>query len=469
MYAAMSALAVGNVWLWLQMRDVNRQNEALQKAVAAVQSNRKDTVYRIDTVYQKVYLIDNHSNSENLTTITPAEYAALSAPRVAQSRATDAASSKSFESKNLKNRIAIEDKKQQNRDNSYLNPAAKASNNTIATNSKLLKTEKTVEKVAPSNNSIGNNTTKSIESVAASKVSIENNTTKSVDNNSVTNVSNQNTTKSVDNAASNTVVANAATPNLAIPKTVDASEIQNNILNKADLVLFPLAFKPILPIEALEKESESIQVAGIIKPIKVKKQYNIFPRLSMPEINIGIIGTASIPSKQPTNGWGLGTDIGLSRSWSVIASVEKHESHFKMGHRDNRLHLPAEPPPPAPGFEFTHLEGEYRDFRASLGIKHVFLTHKKFRPYISAQHVWKKAPPSFVAFKYRKQNGDEDELPQTIESKSFANIWQAGAGMTGDFNHRFSWNASLNYMFDFNAVNHNTNPLTLRAGVYYRL
>jgi hypothetical protein len=469
MYAAMSALTVGNVWLWLQMRDVNHQNEALQKAVTTVQTNHKDTVYRIDTIYQKVYLIDNHSNSESLTTITPTEYAALSTPRVAQNRATDVASSKSLESNHLKNRIAIENKKQQNIDNSYLNSIAKASNNTIATDSKSFKTEKKVEKGVLSNSSTENNITKSVENVAASNASNSNNTTKSVENNSVAIIFNQNSAKKNDNAASNPLVTSAATLDLAIPKTADASESRNPILNKADLVLLPLAFKALSPIEALEKESESIQVAGIIKPIKVKKQYNIFPKWGMPEINIGIIGTASVPSKQPTSGLGLGTDIALSRHWSVIASLEKHESHFNMGHRDNRLHLPAEPPPPGPDFKFTHLEGEFKDFRVSLGAKYVFLTAKKFRPYVSAQHVWKKAPPSFVAFKYQKATGEVDELPQTIESKSFANIWQIGAGMTGDFNSRWSWNVGLNYMFDFNAVNHNTNPLTLRAGVYYRL
>jgi hypothetical protein len=495
MYAAMSALAVGNVWLWLQMRDVNRQNEALQKAVAAVQTNRKDTVYRTDTIYQKVYLIDSHSNSENLTSVTPAEYAALSAKRASQNRTSDAASSQSIESKNLKNGVSIEDKKQQNINNSDLNRSAKASNNTIGRGSKPFNTTKNVKNVASSNVSNKNDATKNIENIASSNVSNKNDATKSVENIASSNFSNKNNaTKSIenkvgtpisnhsdiaksdpnptltpisnnaDNSPSNTFVANAPTPDLATPKADDRTNEQNNILNKTDLVLLPLDLKPLLPVEPLEKEQESMSIAGTIQPIKVKRQYKIFPKLSMPEVNIGLV-FAGMPGKHQTNGFGIGTDIGLSRNWSVIASLEKHEAHFNMGRRDERF----EPPPPRPGFEFTHLEGEFKDFRLCVGTKYVFLTSKKFRPYVLAQHVWKKAPPSFVAFKYQKPTGETDELPQTIESKSFANIWQTGAGVTGDFNNRFSWNAGLNYMFDFNKANHNTNPFTLRAGIYYRL
>jgi hypothetical protein len=482
MYAAMSALTVGNIWLWLQMRDVNRQNEALQKAVAAVQTNRKDTVYRIDTIYQKVYLIDNQSNSELLKSVTPAEYAALSANRVSPNRASDAASSNSIESKNLKNRLSIEDKKQQNIDNSDLNRSAKASNNTIASGLKSFNTTKKVENVASSNISNENNATKSIENVASSNVSNKNNTTKSIESKIETPISNHNdiaksnpntlltpTSNNADNAPSNTFTANASTHDLAIPKAADGTNEQNNILNKANFVLLPLDFKPLLPVESLEKEQESMSIAGSIQPIKVKKRHNIFPKLSMTEVNIGFVGTVARSGKYKTNGFGIGTDIGLSRNWSVIASAEKHEAHFEMGDRNGRFHLPNEPLGVPRDRRLMELEGNFRDLRLSLGAKYVFLTHKKFRPYVLAQHVWKKAPPSFVAFKYEKPGGDKEEYFEPIERKSFANIWQAGAGITGDINNRFSSYAGLNYMFDFNKANHNTNPVTLRAGIYYRL
>jgi hypothetical protein len=471
LYAAMSALAVGNVWLWLQMRDVNRQNEALQKVVAVVQTNRKDTVYRIDTIYQKVYLIDNHSNSENLTAVTPAEYAALSAKRVLQNQVSNVASSKSIESKNLKNQVSIEDKKQQIIEKAPLNRSdkvANALNNTIATDSKTLNVTKSGKKVVLNNVSNENKVSKQVENDVANGSDI----TKNGNTTAVTTVSKD--TKSVDNPTPNAFVANGTTnsttpsmTDLANPKTVDANEVQNKILNKADLLLLPLESKPLVAIEVPEKESESIHVAGTMQPIKVKKQHNIFPKMSMPEVNIGIV-VAGMPGKHKTNGFGIGTDIGLSRNWSVIASVEKHEAHFDMGHRDEKFHLP--PPPIVPvGHRLMHLEGEYRDFRLNLGAKYVFLTSKKYRPFVTAQHVWKKAPASVVAFDYEKPTGEINRYVQVVEDKSFANIWQFGAGVTGDFTNRFSWNAGLNYMFDFNKVNRNTNPLTLRASIYYRL
>ncbi len=491
LYAAMSALAVGNVWLWLQMRDVNRQNEALQKAVATVQANRKDTVYRIDTVYQKVYLIDNQSNSENSRTLTPAEYAALSANRVSQNRVSDAASSQSMESQNLKNQVTIEDKKQQNIDNAHLNRSAKSANihnNTIAAGSKAIHSIKNVDKIVLNENNStksvdkvaandilnGNPVTKSVDKAVSSNVSNENNSTKSIENTVLATLSKDK--KSIENPTSNVVVAtdvaNSSTPSntdLATFKAVDASEVQNKILNKTDLLLLPLDSKPLLPIEALEKSVESITVARTMQPIKVKKQHNIFSKLGMPEVNIGIIGAVGRSGKYKTEGWGIGTDIGLSRNWSIVASAEKHEATFEMRDRNKRFHLPNEPAGVPRDRQLMELEGKFKDFRLSLGAKYVFLTHKKFRPYVLAQHVLKIAPPSFVAFKYEKPSGEKEEYFERIEPKSFANIWQVGAGMTGDFNNRVSWNAGLNYMFDFNAANHNINPFTLRAGVYYRL
>jgi hypothetical protein len=452
MYAAMSALAVGNVWLWLQMRDVNRQNETLQKAVAAVQTNRKDTVYRIDTVYQKVYLIGNQSNTESGTANTEAEYATLSANKVAQNRIGEVAPSKSIELKSFKNKVAIENKKQQNIDYSLLNHAdkvLKASsnyNNTITNQLNVAKTTKSVDK---SNSTI---------------VSNDNNNTKSVDNGA---------TSTFLTTATNVQKENTAIPttpiatDLAATKTADVLSEQNKILNKANLLLLPLDLKPLLPIEPLEKENESLGAMEMAHPIRVKKQ-RMLPSWSLPEVNIGVIGAASLPSKQLTKGLGIGTDIGLSRNWSIIASVEKHESHFGMGRRDDKIHLPPEPQVPV-GHKLIHLEGEFRDFRLNLGAKYTFMTSKKYRPYVTAQHVWKKAPASIVTFDYEKPTGETDRYIQSVDTKSFANIWQVGGGLTSDFNNRFSWNAGLNYMFDFNPSNHNTNPLTLRVGVYYRL
>ena len=330
---------------------------------------------------------------------------------------------------------------------------ANAYNNVITENSKTVNPTKSVDKV----------------------VSTENNFSKQTEHGIVTTVSKD--IKKVDNSTliigtTNGTTTNTATPSIADltpSKMVDAAEIQNNILDKTNLLLLPLATKPLLPIETLEKEHESIRIAGTIKPIKVRKQYNIFSKMSMPEVNIGIVGSVGRLGKYETEGFGIGTDIGLSRNWSIVASAEKHDAHFEMKDKNKRFHLPNEPPGVPRDRQLMELEGVFKDFRLSLGAKYVFLTHKKFRPYVLAQHVWKKAPPSFVAFKYEKPNGDKEDFLERLESKSFANIWQVGTGMTGDFNNRLSWNAGLNYMFDFNATNHNTNPLTLRAGVYYRL
>jgi hypothetical protein len=485
-YAAMSALAVGNIWLWLQMRDVNRQNKALQKAVTAVQTNRKDTVYRIDTVYQKVYLIGNQSNTEKEGANADAEYATLSMNKVAQNRSEEVVPSKSIESKSLKNKVAIENKKQQNIDYSVLNHPNKVvktpplnDNNTITHSLNVAKTAKSADN-STSTIVLNDNNTNSVDNSNLTVVS-KDNPIKKVDNSIPTVVLNNNNTNSVDNGAASTFLTTVSkeqkgnatigttpiTTDLTATQTADVLSEQNKILNKANLLLLPLDLKPLLPISSLEKEDESIGAVEMARPIKVKKQ-RMLPIWSMPEVNIGVIGTASLPSKQPTNGLGIGTDIGLSRNWSVIASVEKHESHFGMGHRDEKFHLPPEPQVPV-GHKLVHLEGEFKDFRLNLGAKYVFMTSKKYRPYVTAQHVWKKAPASIVAFDYEKPTGETDRYIQSVDTKSFANIWQVGGGVTGDFNNRFSWNTGLNYMFDFNQANHNINPLTLRAGVYYRL
>jgi Outer membrane protein beta-barrel domain len=491
MYAAMSALAVGNIWLWLQMRDVNRQNEALQKAVVAVQANRKDTVYRIDTIYQKVYLMDNPSNSDNSTAITPEAYAALSTRKGIPNAVAAAASSPAFEAKNLKNPVSIEVKKQQNIEGSPLNRSekvAKALNNTIAAHSKAFNGAKKVDNAVLSNSLNGTNATKRVDKTAPSKVSNEKKVENiveeqlSTDNeikksaNNLAPISVLKDTKSMGNSTSNPFIGNdevnSAIPKileLETPQTVTGDEVQNKMLNKANLLLLPLDFKPLLPIETAEKEQEVLNMVGVMKPITVKQRRNILPKWSMPEVNIGIVGATGLPNKYETSGLGLGTDIGWSRNWSVIASLEKHESHFDMKARDKRFHLPPDPVNVPRDRRLMELEGDFKDFRLSVGAKYVFMTSKKFRPYVLAQHVWKKAPPSFVAFKYEKPGGDREDYIQTIDSKSFANIWQLGAGMTGDFNHRLSWNAGLNYMFDLNTTNLNTNPLTLRAGLYYRL
>jgi hypothetical protein len=484
-YAAMSALAVGNVWLWLQMRDVNRQNETLQKAVAAVQTNRKDTVYRIDTVYQKVYLIGNQSNTEKEGANTNAEYAALSTSKVAQSHAVEVVPSKLIESKSLKNKVAIENKKQQKIDYSVLNQPNKVvktpslnDNNIITKSLNVAKTAKSADNLT-STIVLNDNNTNSVDNSNLTVVSNDNRI-KSIDNSSATVVLNNNT-NSVDNGVASTflttvskeqkenatIATTPTTTDLTATQTADVLIEQNKILNKANLLLLPLDLKPLLPISSLEKEDESIGAVEMARPIKVKKQ-RMLPIWSMPEVNIGVIGTASLPSKQATSGLGIGTDIGLSRNWSVIASVEKHESRFGMGHRDDKFQLPPEPQVPV-GHKLVHLEGEFKDFRLNLGAKYVFMTSKKYRPYVTAQHVWKKAPASIVAFDYEKPSGETDRYIQSVDTKSFANIWQVGGGVTGDFNNRFSWHAGLNYMVDFNQSNHNINPLTLRAGVYFRL
>jgi hypothetical protein len=480
MYAAMSALTVGNVWLWLQMKDVSRQNEGLQKAVSAVQLGRKDTVYRIDTVYQKVYLIGNQSNSGKSVPITQAEYSALSA-----------VSTKSIESKSFKNEVVIDRKNQQNNTHASLN-VPQASSKTIysSRNNPLTGTQKS-EMTSLTTDNWGNSAAKKSEMTARTTDNWDNSaakksemTTRTTDNwaNSAAQTSDLKSTKSVDKTIA-TIVENSipvtknidnsnnnafVTTDASLPKVENNVAEQNNILRKATIVLLPLDSRPLSEVAALTKVRERMSVADAIEPIRVHKRSPLFASMSMPEINLGLVVAAGLPERKSTNGIGIGIEVGLSQHWSLIASGEKHSWHFDMGDKDNKFRLPPEPMVPN-GHKLRRLRGEFKDERLSVGAKYVFLTHKKYRPYVTAQHVWKHAPNSMVDFEYETLTGDNENFKQTLEGQSFTNIWQVGSGVTGDLNRRISWHAGLNYMFDFNKQHSNTAPITLRGGVFYRL
>jgi hypothetical protein len=480
MYAAMSALTVGNVWLWLQMRDVSRQNEGLQKAVAAVQMGRKDTVYRIDTVYQKVYLIGNQSNNGKSVPITQAEYSALSA-----------VSAKSIESKSFKNELVIDRKNQQNNTDSPLNvPQTGSKTIYLSRNNPLTGSQKS-EMTTLTTDNWGNSAAKKSEMTrittdnrgnSAAKKSEMTRITTDNRGNSAAKKSDLKSTKSIDNTISTIVeksipittkIDNSnnntfVTTDVSLPKVENNVVEQNNIAKKINIALLSLDSRPLAEVKALTKGRERMSVADAIEPIRIHKRSPLFANWSMPEINLGLVVAAGSPERKPTKGFGIGAEVGLSEHWSVLVSGEKHAAHFEMDDKDKRFRLPPEPIVPT-GHKLRRLRGEFKDERLSVGAKYVFLTHKKFRPYVTAQHVWKHAPNSMVDFEYEKPTGDNENFRQTLEGQSFTNIWQVGSGVTGDLNRRVSWHAGLNYMFDFNKKHNNTTPITLRGGVFYRL
>ncbi len=436
-------LGVNGWFLWRLTQTTEKNALTSEKQKAGQSARLYDTIietkviYRFDTIYKKVIIVQPISAESNLKTSliepknTPSVKEAKSDPSLSYDKFVDGTMAQKEKDKsrvqnafNTPKTGKIEEEKR----------AHDASKDLI-----------TVEK--------SNETTNYISNSQASALSFK-----------------QETIEKTPNAE-----VDKQTMNSPLTNRQDTNFLTDSSRNKANEHIDSLNIDAKSPLEDTLKYTKALYDSLELKPSEsLQNIINALPKKVIVDHYVGgLQGGVSwfIPTKTGINAnewYGLSGEIAFKRGLRLSVSLDNVQNHFKTTTRDAILNLPTDPPM-TENYNLKYIEGSSSSVLAGIGLSYLFKSERRISPFVSVGFARRWVLPYSLEFEFTNKMTGEERSFKIDDTRYHQDNWfNMGFGFETTLESKFLIRLKTEYIYDPNHGLEGINQFLLRGGIFYR-